>query len=64
MSFISPNCDVNLIIFFPILARGLFAKLLEKALAQKPCGVEPFDLLAGGSEPDASGLALSVTLDD
>ena len=28
----SPNFDVKLIIFFPILARGLFPKLLEKAL--------------------------------
>ena len=32
MSFISPNFDVRSIIFFPILARDLFPKLLEKAL--------------------------------
>ena len=32
MSLISPNFDVKLIFFFPILARGLFPKLLEKAL--------------------------------
>ena len=32
MSLISPNFAVVLIIFFPILARGLFPKLLEKAL--------------------------------
>ena len=31
MSLISPNFDVKSIIF-PILARGLFPKLLEKAL--------------------------------
>ena len=31
MSLISPNFAVNLS-FFPILARGLFPKLLEKAL--------------------------------
>ena len=32
MSLISPNFDVKLIIF-PNLARGLFPKLLEKALS-------------------------------
>ena len=32
MLLISPNFDVKSIIFFPILARGLFPKLLEKAL--------------------------------
>ena len=26
-----PNFDIKLIIFFPILARGLFPKLLDKA---------------------------------
>ena len=31
MLFISPNFDVKLI-FFPMLARGLFPKLLKKAL--------------------------------
>ena len=37
MSLISPNFDVKSIIFFPILARGLFRKLLDKAL-------QPLDL--------------------
>ena len=32
MSLISPNFDVKSVILFPILARGLFRKLLEKAL--------------------------------
>ena len=32
MLLISPNCDVKSIIFFPILARGLFPKLLKKDL--------------------------------
>ena len=31
MSLISPNFDVKSIIFFPILARGLFPKLVEKS---------------------------------
>ena len=33
MSLISPNFAVKSIIFFQILARGLFPKLLEKALS-------------------------------
>ena len=33
MSLISPNFDVKSITFFPILARDLFPKLLEKALS-------------------------------
>ena len=32
MSLISPNFDIKSIIFPPILARGFFPKLLEKAL--------------------------------
>ena len=35
MLLISPNFDVKFIIFFPILARGLFPKLQEKALIFK-----------------------------
>ena len=36
MSLISPKFDVESIFFFPILARGLFPKLLEKALKLHP----------------------------
>ena len=43
MSSISPNFDVKLIFFFPILARGLFPKLLEKALKAPPLLVESMD---------------------
>ena len=35
MQLISPNFDVNVIIFSPIVARGLFPKLLEKALLKR-----------------------------
>ena len=35
MSLFFPNFDVKLIFFFPNLARGLFQKLLEKALQSR-----------------------------
>ena len=38
MSLISPNFDV-VYHFFPIMARGLFAKLLEKGLLQLVCSL-------------------------
>ena len=43
MSLISPNFDVKSIFFFPILARGLFPKLLEKGpvLGNILCDLDP-----------------------